>query len=113
MRYPPLNRFARRQVWELFVAKMNSRMANTDELLNHVDEWAGAELNARQIRNVIKTAESLVLGKSSFAKLEADDIENVMEHTVTFINSFQSDTEAKKNLVLRPTGLEERSLLPG
>lgn len=92
---------------------MNARMANTDELLNHVDEWAEAELNARQIRNVIKTAESLVLGKNSFAKLEPDDIAVVLEHTVDFTNSFQGDKEAKKDQIFRPSGLEGRSLLPG
>lgn len=92
--------------------KMNPRMADTDELLNHVDEWAQAELNARQIRNVIKTAESLVLGKNSFAKLESDDIAIVMEQTVDFENSFQGHIEAKKDLVFRSAGQEGRSLLP-
>lgn len=47
-----------------------------------VPEWANEPLNARQIRNIVLTAESLAIAKGEGGKIEPDDVQIVLKHTI-------------------------------
>ena len=74
--YDDLTLTQRTNLWRLFLGKINPERAKTSELLAKVDEWAKLNLNGRQIRNVVLTAEALALGQSKYLKMDSDHVES-------------------------------------
>lgn len=56
MKYADLTRGSRRRIWSAFVGQAGAKFAEED-----LEELAGAELNGRQIKNAVKTAQLLAL----------------------------------------------------
>jgi len=53
LQFHELSRDDRHQIWTDFIKNMNTLPAHKMNLLNEVDRWSEAEINGRQIRNVI------------------------------------------------------------
>jgi hypothetical protein len=74
--YEELTFSQKKNLWNLFLSKLNPERVKMGELLKKVDEWAKMPFNGRQIRNVVLTAESLALGKSKYSEMDPDHIES-------------------------------------
>jgi SpoVK/Ycf46/Vps4 family AAA+-type ATPase len=76
--YDELTLSQKTNLWKLFLGNLPPERAKTKELMESVTEWAKLNLNGRQIRNVVLTAESLALGKaeSKYSKMEPSHIES-------------------------------------
>ncbi len=56
--YEDLDAHSRRLIWTDFIQRMDSTRVNKKALLAKAAKWAAEELNARQIRNILMTAET-------------------------------------------------------
>jgi SpoVK/Ycf46/Vps4 family AAA+-type ATPase len=75
----------RKKIWDMFISGMSPELADLDELLACTADWASKDkLNARQIRNIVLTAESLVVGRGHGGKVTPADIEVILRNTLTF-----------------------------
>ena len=91
----------RLKIWKNFLDRMDGRLANKRLLLQEAETWSQEPLNARQIRNIILTAETLVIGRGRSAKMEPYDIESVLNLTTEFSNSFRSRSDGKQGRLFR------------
>ncbi|KXX78357.1 putative AAA family ATPase y4kL [Madurella mycetomatis] len=96
--YGELDKTSRQRVWRDFIEAIDGRKVNKRGLLAEVERWANVELNARQIRNILMTAETVTLEKISL--LEADDVEDIMRDTDAFRKVFKAKEAANKRRVL-------------
>ena len=53
-------------------------------LLDEVDGWSEAEINGRQIRNIILMAENLAAGNENSARLLPSHIDGMLDITLEF-----------------------------
>jgi len=85
LEFPELDTAARRKVWETFINRMDQDIvADVDDLIDCAHDWAKKDLSARQIRNIISTTELLAVGRGRGAKVEREDIDNVLRNTMAF-----------------------------
>jgi AAA+ superfamily predicted ATPase len=80
--FKELSYTARRKIWTTFVNNVDRSLVDHTKILEEVTEWANVNLNARQIRNIVLTAESLALAKGEGGRIEPDDIQIVLNHTM-------------------------------
>jgi hypothetical protein len=83
------------------------------ELFEHLEDMKEWNLNGRQIRNVLTTAESLALSlERRRGALRYDQVEEVVNQTLQFQSLFGETTwEQKAQLVnLNPRQFQEKSL---
>lgn len=73
--YEELSLQQKTSLWKLFIGNLNSERAKTGELIKGVEKWATLDLNGRQIRNVVLTAEALALGESDYLRMEPRHVE--------------------------------------
>jgi len=61
LHYKPLNRKSRKQIWQNFFEMIGEQDddVDIDEFESRVDELAAEEMNGRQIRNCLQTAQQL------------------------------------------------------
>ncbi|KAH9204416.1 P-loop containing nucleoside triphosphate hydrolase protein [Leptodontidium sp. 2 PMI_412] len=67
LHYPPLPASSRRQIWANFLARLPEKSTFTDAEL---DQLAELDLNGRQIKSAVKTAQLLASGKGEGVKIE-------------------------------------------
>ena len=78
MPYPDLSVDSRRKVWKGFVSSLQAR--TTEISHQHLDRFAGLELNGRQIKNTVKMAGLLALADGGDLKPEhVEAVLKVME----------------------------------
>ena len=73
--YDELSLDQKNSLWKLFIGNLHPERAKTNELLKEVDKWAKLNLNGRQIRNVVLTAEALALGESDYLRMEPSHVD--------------------------------------
>jgi SpoVK/Ycf46/Vps4 family AAA+-type ATPase len=85
--YPPLDVNVRLKIWKGFIERINTKVLTNrsrQQLLEQAEEWAESDLNARQIRNIILTAESMAIGRGATTDIKPDHIQTVLDHTLEF-----------------------------
>jgi hypothetical protein len=73
--YDELSLDQKTNLWKLFIGNLHPERTKTNELLKEVDKWAKLNLNGRQIRNVVLTAEALALGESDYLRMEPSHVD--------------------------------------
>ncbi|KAI9745900.1 MAG: hypothetical protein M1818_000581 [Claussenomyces sp. TS43310] len=96
--YDDLTLHQKTSLWRLFIQKLHPERCDTAGLLRRVDMWAQQNLNGRQIRNVVLTAEALALGESKYLKMNADHIERIIRDTQEFNQAIENEKKRKSTL---------------
>lgn len=66
-------------------------------LLDHVPRWSEAEINGRQIRNVILTAQNIAMGDETRQRMTPDHIDNLLNVILEFcLYNQQNSSRGKK-----------------
>ncbi|MCJ1397826.1 hypothetical protein MMC11_001022 [Xylographa trunciseda] len=84
VQFPELSKDHRRQIWKDFIEDINMLTAYKRSLLECVDQWAAAEINGRQIRNIISMAENLVISDEQHPRLTPEHVEKILNVTLEF-----------------------------
>jgi len=84
IRFRGLRRDDRRQIWTDFIKDMIMLPAYKAVLLDEVDRWSEAEINGRQIRNIVLMAENLAAGNENSARLLPSHIDEMLNITLEF-----------------------------
>jgi SpoVK/Ycf46/Vps4 family AAA+-type ATPase len=85
--FPELSQLDRHQIWTDFIKDMDLVSPHKRVLLDETDRWAAAEINGRQIRNILSMAESLALGDDRHARLTPDHVDKILDVTLEFSGS--------------------------
>jgi hypothetical protein len=95
IKYPDLTPPMRRSIWQHFITQLDvGEKEAKRELMSRLDDLQEWELNGRQIRNVIMTAEALSLGtRRRRGALQYTDIEDMANETIRFQNLFEDVSE--------------------
>lgn len=101
VKYPELTPPLRRKIWEIFINRLNLRDGGAkQELLDHLDDMQEWDLNGRQIRNVLMTAEALSFSTRRLrGALEYSDIEDMANETMRFQCLFEDNVRARKTQI--------------
>src|SRR6266487_1545652 len=78
LRFQPLGFEDRRQIWTDFIKTMKIFQAYKDTLLGEVDRWSEAEINGRQIRNIILMAENLAASDEEHPRLTPSHMDKLL-----------------------------------
>ncbi|KAK8040996.1 AAA family ATPAse [Apiospora phragmitis] len=91
VRFSPLTAALRRQIWLNFITRLDPlELQGREELLARLDDVQEWDLNGRQIRNVLRMAQSIALarekrrGAMSFAH-----VEQIVNETLRFQHYFE------------------------
>jgi hypothetical protein len=79
---------------------MNMMPVYKATLLNEVDRWSEAEINGRQIRNVILMAENLAASDEKSSRLMPHHIEELLNVTLEFCDYNQNNSARMKKIQL-------------
>lgn len=82
----PLDAETRKKLWRFFLSRTGGYQA-TDWTETTLDEFALFQLNGRQIKNAVRTANSLALSEKH--RLSADDIDVVLETIAEYQSVFE------------------------
>ena len=69
-------------------------------LLNEVDRWSEAEINGRQIRNVILMAENIAASGEKHPRLMPHHIDDLLNVTIEFCDYNQNNALRMKKIQL-------------
>jgi AAA+ superfamily predicted ATPase len=83
------------RIWTDFINDMNQPSNNKTRLLSHVGVWADADINGRQIRNVITMAENLALSDEQDDIVTPAHIEQIIQNALDF-STFNNRTATGK-----------------
>ncbi|KAK4610520.1 hypothetical protein CLAFUW4_14220 [Fulvia fulva] len=92
LKYNDLTVDSRKQIWKNFLGKMESGV-HVDE--DGYDSLAQAEINGRQIKNVIRTAKSLAQFQKQ--KLDNEKLEQVIKIQMEFEHELDADSKGLTN----------------
>lgn len=84
VRFRDLSRDDRQQIWTDFIKDMKIFPAYKETLLSEVDRWSEAEINGRQIRNVILMAENLAASDEEHPRLTPSHVDKLLNATLEF-----------------------------
>ncbi|KAK4224660.1 putative atpase aaa+ type core [Podospora fimiseda] len=89
---------SRRQIWKNLINRLDEdEDVGKKELLDHLDELAEWELNGRQIRNVLSTAESFALGtQRRRGALRFKMVEKMANRVIDFHEFFEDKAHERK-----------------
>ena len=77
MEFEELDPASRSKIWSQFIRRVDR------DLLDEIPEWSQDNLNARQIRNIVLSAESLAIAKGrSGGKPVAKDINDIKRYVM-------------------------------
>lgn len=97
LRFRELSREDRHQIWSDFITAMKMLPAYKTTLLNEVGRWSEAEINGRQIRNVVMMAENLAASDEEHPRLMPKHVDELLNVTLEFCDYNQnSATRLKK-----------------
>lgn len=82
-----LTQLDRHRIWTDFIGDLDLISPYKQALLNETDRWAAAEINGRQIRNILSMAESLAVGDDRHARLTPDHVDKILDMTLEFSGS--------------------------
>lgn len=89
----------RRQIWLNFIARFdNSNRIARDELTDRIDVIQRWELNGRQIRNILRLAESLAFAEEQRrGALRLTHVERIADETLNFQRIFQDESRSARS----------------
>jgi len=84
LHYGPLTKKSRKQIWQNFLEILEEQDVEVDvsELEPHLEELAGADMNGRQIRNCVLTAQQLACYKQE--RLGWEHLSQAMKTSIDF-----------------------------
>jgi len=100
VRFEDLSRDDRQQIWTDFIKDMKIFPAYKDTLLSEVDRWSEAEINGRQIRNIILMAENLAASDEEHPRLTPSHIDKLLNATLDFCNYNQRNASRSGKIQL-------------
>ena len=100
LRFQELNRDDRHQIWSDFIEGMTMLPAHKKTLMDEVDRWSEAEINGRQIRNVILMAENLAVSDEKHPRLTPKHIDELLNVTIEFCEYNQNSLARAKKIQL-------------
>jgi hypothetical protein len=103
LRYNQLNESQTKQIWKIYLDQLN---AGNTENKKEIEEWVKLKsenfyeatpqnLNGRQIRNIISSAQALARGEDR--KLKLEDIQKVYDTTVAFLVDLWDHTDLARS----------------
>jgi len=99
-----LSRKNRHQIWSGFIKEMSMLPAYKKTLMNEVDRWSEAEINGRQIRNIILMAENLAASDENHPRLLPKHIDEMLDVTLEFCDyNRESSARVKKFQLAGPS----------
>ncbi|KAK3985455.1 putative atpase aaa+ type core [Cladorrhinum sp. PSN332] len=112
IRLPDLAASSRRQIWHNLINRLDPEEEfGKKELLDRLDELEKWELNGRQIRNVLSTAESFALGtQHRRGALRFKMVQNMANEVIRFHEFFEEGAHERKAQlgVINPRQFQER-----
>lgn len=95
LKYPPLDTNQRTELWRMFLRRTAQYDPGKwpDEL---VRQYASVNLNGRQVKNAIRTANALALSRRS--ELSSEDIHMVLSTMVSFNDDFSGLEQSTQQL---------------
>jgi AAA+ superfamily predicted ATPase len=93
-----LSREGRRQIWSDFIEEMTMLKAYKATLLKEVDRWSEAEINGRQIRNIVLMAENLAASNEAQPRLMPHHVDGMLNETLEFCEYNQNNPGRTKNM---------------
>jgi hypothetical protein len=96
--YYPLDVNARMEVWTHIIEGMSDIKADKRELRTKISRWAKEDLNARQIRNILMTAETATF--DGLDLLRADTVEVYIRQSLEFGNLFKRKADTSRRRIL-------------
>lgn len=112
IKFPDLTSDMRRQIWKNFIDRLDEKeREGKKELLDHLDDMKEWNLNGRQIRNVLTTAEAMALSlERRRGALRYDQVEEVANQTLHFQDLFGETVKDHKAQLgsLVPRQFQER-----
>lgn len=107
IQFHELGRHERHQIWSDFIKEMTMFSAYKTTLMHEVDRWSEAEINGRQIRNIILMAENLAASDESdenHPRLLPKHIDEMLDITLDFCEyNRTSPARIKKLRIIGPS----------
>jgi hypothetical protein len=100
LRFHELRRDDRYQIWTDFIQNMKILPAHKTNLLNEVGRWSEAEINGRQIRNVILMAENIAASDEKHPRLMPHHIDDLLNVTIEFSDYNRGNMSRTKKIQL-------------
>jgi AAA+ superfamily predicted ATPase len=100
IRFRELSRDDRHQIWTDFIKAMNMLPAYKAKLMSEVDRWSEAEINGRQIRNIILLAENLASSDEKHPRLMPHHVDELLNVTIEFCDYNQNNATRVKKIQL-------------
>lgn len=101
IKYGPLTIEQREQIWYNLVERLGpSEVQTRQDILSHLDEMKGWKLNGRQIRNILRMAQSIAFTEEGrHGAMRFRHIERMMNQTLDFEGYFEEGhKEARSQL---------------
>lgn len=112
IRLPDLTVSSRRKIWTNLINRLDPEEAfGKQELIEQLDEMEKWELNGRQIRNILSTAESLALGtQHRRGALRFKMVQKMANEVIRFHDFFEEGAHERKAQlgVINPRQFQER-----
>jgi len=96
IKYDELKPHERENIWKMWIAQLSDEKADTQNILDEIEELAAAPLNGRQIRNVITSAQAVVKARGPWEKMTYSDIRSVLRVTIDFQTYIAQSNELAK-----------------
>jgi AAA+ superfamily predicted ATPase len=97
IQFSNLSRDDRHRIWSDFIKEMTMLPAYKKTLINEVDRWSEAEINGRQIRNIILMAENMAASDENHPRLLPKHIDEMLNVTLEFCDyNRESPARVKK-----------------
>jgi AAA+ superfamily predicted ATPase len=79
-----LGREERHRIWIDFITALDMLPTYKKGRLDNVDKWADAEINGRQIRNIIAMAGNLASADARHPRMTSAHIDQILSNTIDF-----------------------------
>jgi hypothetical protein len=96
--YKALDSEARAEIWQGIISRMDDKKVDKKNLVAQIPKWARLEFNARQIRNILTTAETAIF--EDVTLLDAETVEIFIREVLSFAKLFKNKQEANRKRVL-------------
>ena len=84
LHFPKLSLEDKEKIWSDFIDDMDMLQAHKNALLKHIPLWSREDINGRQIRNIIMTAEGIAFSDESHPILTPKHINDQLNAIIEF-----------------------------
>jgi len=98
VRYGPLTAEMRREIWLSFIQRLDqAEVEAKKQLIQHIDDLQSWDLNGRQIRNVLRMAQSIATSRGKRrGAMKLDHVVQVANETMRFQDYFDEETKESR-----------------